>query len=98
MASPPTVRITDGPAWSVSIAYEESPERRYDFGAELGSRDALLIIFAPAPELWDEQIPWAAGRRDALLASVAAEVVRQRSPGSRFEVTRSGAIIYVRGR
>jgi hypothetical protein len=97
MSDPATVRITKG-GRTATIHYAEGPGRACDFDAELGGGDALLIIFAPAPEMWAERLPWAAGRREEILELVAREVARQVSPGSRYRVHRAGVDILLRDR
>jgi hypothetical protein len=93
MADDSIVKITKQGRTS-TIHYSEGPGRTVDFGAELGgSGDTLLIVFAPPPEFWDEQLPWAAGRRDSVLERVAREIIRQEAPGCGFRIDRAGVDI-----
>ena len=66
----------------------------YDFDAELGGGDVLLVIYAPTDGgEWARQLPWAAGRRTEILDHVAREVVRQEAHGSTFVVHAGGVDI-----
>jgi hypothetical protein len=51
-------------------------------------------VWAPSPEQWDaywkESAPGAAGRRDEILARVAAETVRQRATSARSSIDDDG--------
>ena len=78
------------------LHYSEGPERTFDFDAELGGGDVLVVIYAPAPEAWAARLPWAAGRRDAVLTRVAREVMRREAGGSRFRIHAGGVDILER--
>ena len=86
------VRITrHGPA--ATIHYVEAGGS-YDFAAELGMGRTLLYIYAPADDgEWVRRLPWAEGRRTAILEHVAREVVRSESRGSKFVVHATGVDI-----
>jgi hypothetical protein len=44
---------------------------------EFGGGNALAIIYAPPPDRWATEVPWAADRRDEVLDRVGREVIRQ---------------------
>ena len=46
----------------------------------------LATIYVPSPADWDARIPWAAGRRDEVLATLAREVSRQKCRGCTIEI------------
>jgi hypothetical protein len=61
------------------------------FGWEVeGIRRSVLRVTAPGAAAWDRELPWAAGRRQQILARVAEEMVRQKCPGYRWEIDDSG--------
>ena len=86
------VRITKhGPA--ATIHYAEVGGS-CDFAAELGTGKTLLYIYAPADDgEWARRLPWAAGRRAAILEHVARQVVRTEARGSKFVVHTTGVDI-----
>jgi hypothetical protein len=66
----------------------------YDFDAELGGGDALLVIYAPRDDgEWARRLPWAAGRRAEVLEHVARQVIRREAHGSKFVVHAGGVDI-----
>ena len=58
------------------IRYREGAHR-CEFDWEFGGGKTLAIIYAPAPDLWASQLPWAAERRDEVLDRVGRNVVRR---------------------
>ena len=68
-----------------SVTYREG-EHAHAFGWDLGGGDLLATIYVPSPADWDARIPWAAGRRDEVLAALAREVSRQRCRGCVVEI------------
>jgi hypothetical protein len=68
-----------------SVVYREG-ERVHEFGWDLGARDVVMTIYVPAPGDWDARIPWAAGRRDEVLATLAREVSRQKCRACDVEI------------
>lgn len=62
MDSVGSVRITKHGRAAI-IHYVES-RGNYDFDAELGGGNVLLVIYAPRDDgQWARRLPWAAGRR-----------------------------------
>jgi hypothetical protein len=53
---------------------------------EFALSPALAIITGPRASEWDRACPWAVGRQAEIFEHVAAEVVRQKAPGSRYEI------------
>jgi hypothetical protein len=69
-----------------SVVYREG-EHLHEFGWDLGGDDVVVVtIYVPAPEDWDTQLPWAAGRRSDVLQTVAREVRRQKCRGCLVEI------------
>ena len=75
--------VASGPGGSV--IYREG-EHTQAFGWDLGGGDVLATIYVPSPADWDARIPWAAGRRDEVLATLAREVSRQKCRGCTIEI------------
>lgn len=86
------VRITQrGPA---AVIHYVEDGGSYDFAAEFGGGNVLLVIYAPRDDGdWAEKLPWAAGRRTEVLEQVARQVVRQKARGSKFVVHAGGVDI-----
>jgi hypothetical protein len=70
--------VTSGPGGSV--VYREG-EHEQAFGWDLGTGDVIATIYVPSPADWDARIPWAAGRRGEVVATLAREVSRQKCRG-----------------
>lgn len=80
----PVVEIeVNGPGGSVT--YREGGHAQ-SFGWDLGARDVIATIYVPSPADWDARVPWAAGRRDQVLATLAREVSRQKCRGCVIEI------------
>lgn len=80
----PVVDIAiNGPGGRV-LYREAGHEHRFDW--ELGAKDVVATIYVPSPADWDARIPWAAGRRNEILATLAREVSRQKCQGCVVEV------------
>jgi hypothetical protein len=75
----PVVEVT-GTIPGGSVVYREGGHV-HEFGWDLGGRDVVVTIYVPSPADWDGRIPWAAGRRDEVLAALAREVSRQKCRG-----------------
>jgi hypothetical protein len=90
--------------WSVSIEEEgrfgsvtyREPGGVLSFHWEFGGGDTVASIQVGDEALWRAQHPWAAGRRAEILRRVAAEVVRQKAPGSRAEIDAKAGWINLR--
>ena len=94
MKSAGSVRITKH-GRTATVHYAEDAGR-YDFDAELGGGNVLLVIYAPRDDgEWDRRLPWAAGRRTEVLERVAKLVIRKESWGSKFVVHEGGVDILV---
>lgn len=83
MVKPVVVIEGNGPGGSVT--YREG-EHAQSFGWDLGGGDVVATIYVPSPGDWDARVPWAAGRRDEVLAALAREVSRQKCRGCRVEI------------
>ena len=68
-----------------SATYREG-ERVHRFDWELGTGDVVAIVYVPSPADWDARIPWAAGRRDEVLETLARELSRQKCRGCVVEI------------
>lgn len=74
-----TVTVTtDGR--SGHVHYSEGLSRTFAFYWEFSGGDVVAAINVPKSSEWDAKLPWAANRRDEVLARVAAEVRRQQCP------------------
>lgn len=75
--------VASGPGGSAT--YSEGGHA-YRFDWEMGTGEVVAIVYVPSPADWDARIPWAAGRRDEVLATLAREVLRQKCRGCRVEI------------
>jgi hypothetical protein len=92
MDNPGSVRITKLGRAAIIHYVEEGGS--YDFDAELGGGDVLLVIYAPRDDgEWARRLPWAAGRRTEVLEEVARRVIRKEAWGSAFVVHAGGVNI-----
>ena len=71
-----------------TIRYSEN-DQELPFDWEFAMNGALL--FVPAPQFWNNfcarnNLPQACDRRDEILKSVSEEVIRQKSPGGKYEI------------
>ncbi|MGB7566190.1 MAG: hypothetical protein WBM08_15730 [Prochlorococcaceae cyanobacterium] len=64
---------------SGSVDYHEGTDS-LSFHWEFGGGDTVASIWIGESSEWNARLPWAAGRREAILARIAEEVVRQRAP------------------
>jgi hypothetical protein len=90
-------RVTvEGKGRSGDVVYAEgSNVARFYF--ELGGEDdVLFIISLPRPERWDEELPWAKGRRAEIVSHVASEVIRREARGYRAEIDDEHSAILIR--
>jgi hypothetical protein len=78
-----------------SIMYFENGSAA-PFYWELGGGDVVVVITGPRPQDWDNQLPWAVGRREELLSRVAREVIRSRAPLCSFELADGGVTAVIR--
>jgi len=63
------------PRWSHRL---REGERVIEFDFELGNAG---IIYCPSAKSWDQDFPWAAGRRSKIIERVACEFVRREFGG-----------------
>jgi hypothetical protein len=92
MDNPASVRITKLGRAAIIHYVEEGGS--YDFDAELGGGNVLLLIYAPRDDgEWARRLPWATGRRTEVLEEVARQVIRQEASGSSFVVHAGGVDI-----
>jgi hypothetical protein len=77
-----------------SIVYREAGNTA-GFDWEFALSPALALIMGAKAEHWDRRYPWAAGRQAEIYARVAADVVRQQSPGSLFDCDLASGIITI---
>jgi hypothetical protein len=86
----------EGRGRSGDVVYEEGTNVArfyFEFG---GEDDLLFIISLPRPDRWDEQLPWAKGRRDEIVSYVGAEVVRREARGYHAEIDEADSAILIR--
>ena len=81
---------------SAKIAYTDGRGRAHVFDAELGGKDVLLCIYAPAATEWATRTPWPADERRSVLEDMARRVARQEGLGSNVRLTNTGVEIYER--
>jgi hypothetical protein len=79
---------------SARITYTDARGRAHVFEAELGGKDVLLCIYAPAPVDWAVRTPWQADERSAVLQDMARKVARKEGFGSRVRLSSTGVEIY----
>ena len=71
---------------SGSVTYREGAHaHRFDW--EFGGGDVVVTIYVPSADEWDAKLPWAAGRRNEVLNTVAREVRWQKCGGSVVEIS-----------
>ncbi len=63
---------------------------------EFGGGDVLAMLSIPSTQDWDRLYPWAQGRRQDILQTVARETQRQRAPHARIEWDEARLCIYFR--
>lgn len=66
-----------------SITYKEE-DKRAVFGWEFSMGG--VTIFVPTLEQWDNEFPWAAGRRAEVLLRVAEGVKWRKAPTATYEI------------
>ena len=71
------------------IKYSEGAER-FQFDWEFGAKTTVASVYAPTPEAWASEVPWAAARRTEVLDRVGCEVIRQKCPGCTHVVHAAG--------
>jgi hypothetical protein len=96
-ASPPvafTVTMEGGRGGSVWYR-EGTHEQRFDW--ELAANaPSVCFVYVPTYERWPAAVPWATDRREEILHRVAAEVVRQKCAGCRWEMDETMIHFYER--
>jgi hypothetical protein len=70
---------------SGTVIYRD-PSGSISFYWEFGGGDTVAIITGGDEATWRDQYPWAVSRRAEILQRTAAEVIRQKAPGSRAEI------------
>ncbi|MEO8591568.1 MAG: hypothetical protein ABI432_19460, partial [Flavobacteriales bacterium] len=88
------VEIT-GSGRSGSVVYREALGS-LSFSWEFGGGDVLAIVQVEDAKAWKTQPSWMAGRRAAILRSVADEVIRQKAPNCRAEIDEAAGVIVLR--
>lgn len=78
-----------------SVTYTESAGS-LAFSWEFGGGDTVAILYFEDEATWQTKCPWAAGRRAEILQRVAADVIRQKAPGSRAEIDERAGWINIR--
>lgn len=81
----PTVQVISH-GRSGAVRYAEGGGQVRDFYWELGAGPVVAWVVVPTAAEWALAVPWASGRREAVLARVAAEVRRHRCPGCRARI------------
>lgn len=82
---------------SGTVRYSEPGRGDHTFDCEFGGGNTVLVVYAPFPQKWDAELPWAAGRRQEVLERLAHEVILQKARGCRF-VVHEGGVEIVQGR
>ena len=67
------------------IHYREG-ENAASFYWEFGGGPAVVLIWPPHNERWDEMLPWAKGRKADIIKNVASDVCRQKAPTCSFKI------------
>ena len=62
---------------------------------EFGGGDVLVIIHIGRPPEWSRLYPWAADRRNEILARVIQDVIRQRAPNCTADTDEESGHIYL---
>lgn len=71
------------------VIYEEAG-RALSFYWAFGGGDIVTYIAVGDPDEWRAEHPWAADRREEIIARIGAEVIRQRAPSCRAELDATG--------
>ena len=79
---------------SATITYTDAKGQAHAFEAELGGKDVLLCIYAPAPAEWAARTPWRAEERSAVLEDMARKVGRKEGLGQDVRLVGTGIDIY----
>ncbi len=66
------------------------------FGWEFGGRDIIAMISGPEPSTWDDQYPWAVGRRHEIMRRLAQALIEQKASGCRAEFDFDRTLITLR--
>jgi hypothetical protein len=75
--------------------YFESDETSFDVWWEFAGGDALAIINIPTEKTWEVQTRLPLGKRDAVLAFIAAQVINDQASGrGTYEVSDNFLTIY----
>jgi hypothetical protein len=90
------VRV-EGRGRTGSVIYTEG-EHTARFYWEFGGGEVVVIIDVPPPDEWDRQMTWAAGRRDATLEWIAAEVCKQVCKGCPFRIEERAIVVLEQGK
>lgn len=89
-----SVSMHGGQAGSVRYSDDSGS---HEFGWEIGGSGGVAIyISVPSPKEWGIQLPWAAGRRDEVLARIAHEVHRQQCRECGWEITETDIVMFRR--
>jgi hypothetical protein len=75
-----------------NVLYQEGGEELSFYWA-FGGGDVVVSVAVGEASEWRTERPWAADRRDEIIARVAAEVIRQRKPGSQWVIDDTGRFI-----
>lgn len=93
-ARPIKVRIVEN-GRDGDVLYEEGG-RTLSFYWAFGAGDVVTSISVGDVAEWRRDHPWAADRRDEIIARVAAETIRQRAPTCRAEIDETGRFLLLK--
>jgi hypothetical protein len=74
--------VQKGPSGTIQYVEGWLKKNVCEFYWEFGGGDTVAIITIPTADKWDQKYPWASGRRQEIVSSVAEEVRRRQAPSS----------------
>lgn len=66
----------------------------YDFYWEFCGDGCIVSAGVPAADKWPQQLPWAAGRRDEVIARVGEQMCRRAGPGRKWRLKNDWLEVY----
>jgi hypothetical protein len=77
-----------------SVIYQEGSHSA-SFLWQFGGGEIIAMIQIPSPSEWNQQYPWAAGRRDEVLERVMGDVIRQKCRDCAASMTEQNGKAYL---
>lgn len=77
--------IEKGPSGTIQYSEGFWKKNTCEFYWEFGGGDVLATIWFPTEEKWNENYPWARGRRKEIMSTVAEQVRHQKARSSKIQ-------------